>query len=311
MSETRCGYVALLGQPNAGKSTLFNALVGHKLSGVSRKRQTTRNRVLGVLTEGQSQLLFLDTPGLHKSAGHAEINRIMNREAIGAADGADVLCYLVDPFQGWDDMDAQLLGQLLDKSEKPILLVATKTDRFHGSRVGPALDALGLSLEEFMTARGTDLERVRTQAVSAKRPGEVGAFREYLLTKMPEGPWLFDADALTDRPDSFVCAEMIREQLFRRLSDELPYGAAVVVEKIEESDKLVRMDARIVVARASHKGMVLGKGGHSIKAIGTDAREVLERHFEKKVYLALHVTVSENWTDDRQLIAELTSLQDV
>ncbi len=311
MSETRCGYVALLGQPNAGKSTLFNSLVGHKLAGVSRKRQTTRNRVLGVLTQGDAQVLFLDTPGLHRSAAHGEINRMMNREAIAAAEGADVLCYLIDPFRGWDDMDGQLLGQLLSKSDKPILILATKTDRFHGKKVDHALDALGAALEQFMQTRGENPDRLQTQAVSAKRPAELVALRERLQSMMPIGPWLFEEDALTDRPETFVCAELIREQLFRRLSDELPYGAAVVVEKIEDQPKLVKIDARIVVARASHKGMVLGKSGAAIKGIGAAAREALERHFDKKVYLALHVVVAENWTDDRQLIAELTTLQDI
>ena len=312
----KCGYVALLGRPNAGKSTLLNAVVGDKLAVVSRKPQTTRNRILGVALHEEAQILFLDTPGLHKDKGRNLINTVMNRVALQVAAEADLLVYLVDATVGFTEEDGKFLGRVLTASKAPLLILASKADAIDKFKRAASLAALSLSLEKFAEQpEGAELEKRLLQRdpvpLSGKRPEDVAELKEFMAEHLPEGPWLFEEDDLTDRPRAFLCAELIREQLFRQLGQEIPYGTAVKVQKIEFKDNLVVIYATAVVSRESHKGIVVGKGGSRIKEIGAAARQSLEQHFGKKVYLDLGVSVAEGWLDDQRLIAELAHMSEV
>ena len=305
----RCGYVAILGRPNAGKSTLFNALTGHKLASVSAKPQTTRGRILGVCTEGQAQLLFLDTPGMHNPAGKPKLNSVMNKVAWGVAADADLIAYLIPADSGWLQEDADYLQNLLRHSTAPILVLATKIDSAkhlviqHGiSNIREGWRAM-LTLHPDIDVKGRMLADV-PYGVSAKRPESVRKLRDDLFAEMPEGPWLFPKDGLTDLPQQAVCGELIREQLFRQLDQEIPYGCAVKIETMHESPKCTSISSSIIVSRANHKAMVIGKGGMRIKSIGTKARLVLERHLGGPVFLELNVKVENDWINDARLIAD-------
>lgn len=308
----RCGYIALLGRPNAGKSTLLNALVGDKIAVVSRKPQTTRNRILGISLLGDTQVLFLDTPGIHRSRRNL-INTTMNRLAMSTATEADVLVYLVDAAAGMTDEDKVYLGRLLENTQAPIVVLLTKVDALKKFEVEAAQTQVALALEAIVAGHPGSEERIVEEspfATSAKRPESVASLKTFLASFMPEGPWMYPADDLTDMPRSFIAAELVREQLFRQLGQEVPYGSAVKVDSIEFKPDIVVVKATIVLTRASHKPIVLGKGGSQIKEIGTAARCSLETHFDKRVFLDLSVTVSEGWIDDQRLIAELASLSD-
>jgi GTP-binding protein Era len=317
-SSTRCGYVALLGRPNAGKSTLLNALVGEKLAVVSRKPQTTRNRILGVVAEGETQLVFLDTPGLHglnQPNKQNLINTTMNRVAISVASDADLIVYLVDAERGWTEADAAYLRQIVGKSSARIMVVASKVDAFKQHLLRERLERIATELAALIADLGEELEERfigdRPTPLSAKRPDDVGALRRDIAGRLPAAPWLFAPDDLTDMSTSFLCSELIREQLFRQLGEEIPYGCAVKLRSLTDKGHIVVIEAQIVLSRKSHKPIVLGKGGARIKEIGTEARASLERHFEKKVFLDLAVRVEEDWIDDQKLIAELAHLSDL
>jgi GTP-binding protein Era len=311
--STTCGYIALLGRPNAGKSTLLNALVGDKLAAISRKPQTTRNRILGVALHEEAQLLFLDTPGLHHDRGRDLINAMMNRVALHAAAEADLLVYLVDTAIGFGEVDAKFLARMLGASKAPLLVLASKADAPLKHERAASLAALSLSLERFFAepehaAWAPRYLQAEPLPLSSKRPEDIAAIKEYMASLLPASPWLFPDDDLTDRPRLFICAELIREQIFRQLGQEIPYGTAVKVEGIEFKPGMVVVRATAVVSRKSHKPILLGKGGARIKAIGTSARVSLEKHFDQKVFLDLKVAIAEGWTDDSRLIAELAHM---
>lgn len=308
----RCGYIALLGRPNAGKSTLLNALVGDKIAVVSRKPQTTRNRILGIGMVDQTQILFLDTPGIHKTRRNL-INTTMNRVAMHTASEADLAVYLIDAAAGMTDEDHTYLGRILENTQAPVVVLLTKIDALKKFEVEDVQNQVAQALETLTAAIPGSAGRIVEESpvpCSAKRPESVAALKGYLASYLPDGPWLYPADDLTDMPRSFIAAELVREQLFRQLGQEVPYGSAVKVESIEFKPDIVVVKALIVLARASHKPIVLGKGGAQIKAIGTAARASLESHFDKRVYLDLSVSVAEGWIDDQKLIAELAHLSD-
>jgi len=310
-----CGYIALLGRPNAGKSTLLNALVGDKLAVVSKKPQTTRNRILGIAQHEDAQLLFLDTPGLHRNKGQSVINTMMNRVALQVASEADLLVYLVDIIVGFTPEDARFLSRVLKSSKAPVVVIASKADAIIKAERAASLAGISLALEAFLAEEGNESFTARLLQpdpvpLSGKRPEDVAELREFMAHHLPEGPWLFADDDLTDMPRYFICAELIREQIFRQLSQEIPYGTAVKVTAVEFKGDLVVVRATAVVSRASHKPILLGKGGARIKSIGTAARASLENHFDKKVFLELQVAVAEGWTDDQRLIAELANLSE-
>ncbi len=309
----RCGYIALLGRPNAGKSTLLNSLVGDKVAVVSRKPQTTRNRILGVAMAGDAQVLVLDTPGIHRDEGLGLLNEKMNRVAMRVANEGDLIVYLIDPRAGFTSEDSTFFKRILEATTAPFLIVMTKGDSLKGAEMATLHNDLGRQLEEFFANCGHPewIERCHSDhvlEVSAKRPEEVKKLKAYLAAAMPEGPWLFPEDDLTDMPRNFIAGELIREQIFRQLSQELPYQTAVRVLELKFKKDMVVVRAEVIVERNSQKGIVVGEGGRQIKAIGTFAREALEKHFGQKVFLDLQVGVAAGWTSDARLMAELTHL---
>lgn len=310
----KCGYIALIGRPNAGKSTLLNALVGDKVAVVSRKPQTTRNRILGVAMEQDAQILVLDTPGIHQDRGLGLLNETMNRVALQVAKEGDAIVYLIDPRPGFTAEDQRYLDKVLNATVAPFLIVLTKVDAQKTAEIDVARKKVTAALAEFFAdeRRAAWKERWLTGKVldvSAKRPDEVKKLKAYLATALPESPWLFPEDDLTDMPRVFIAGELIREQIFRQLNQEVPYATAVKVDEVSFKPDLVVVRATILVERKSQKPILLGKGGAQIKAIGMYARASLEKHFDKKVFLDLQVSVAEGWTSDQRLIAELANLQ--
>jgi len=282
----RCGLVAIVGRPNVGKSTLMNALVGQKISITSRKAQTTRHRITGVRTVDDAQFVFVDTPGF-QTQHTAALNRTLNRTVRAALDDVDVVLFVVEAGRfGLDD--AKVLALL--PSAKPVLLVANKLDAVRRrASLAPWLEA--------MAERHAFAEFV---PLSARKAADVQRLLGIVRPYLPEQPWLYDEDALTDRDERFLAAEIIREKLFRLTGDELPYTSTVVVEKFEEEASLRRISAAIVVEREAHKGIVIGEKGERIKRIGTEARIELERLFDGKVFLELWVKVRSGWADDAE-----------
>ena len=319
----RCGYVALLGRPNAGKSTLLNALLKTKLAVVSAKPQTTRNRILGVFTEGQNQALFLDTPGIHKAEKLHKINKTMNKVAWSVLSDADLACYLIDVEAGWDEEDFNYLQGILQRFHKPVVVIASRVDAVKKDVVKASMEKIHAGVEAVLASLTEEQRAVANSVLkqpfpfplSAKRPEFVDSFRAEVMAQLPVAEWLYEEDDITNLPQRFVCGEMIREQLFRQLGAEVPYSVGVKVESFEQREAkagsvaLVAIQATIVVQRDSHKGMVIGKRGARLKEIGTAARESLERHLEQKVFLELFVRVQEGWIENDRLIAEYAQLE--
>ena len=305
---TRCGTIALLGRPNAGKSTLLNALVGSKLAGVSRKPQTTRNRIAGLLVVEDSQLIFLDTPGMHRTRGHARLNKRMNQEARQVMEEADVLCYLVDGEAGFQPGDQEWLRDLLQRSGAPFAVLLTKADRLKKARLRERQAACAAALEELLEDAGPGgRDRLLwggVRPVSAKVPDGVRALAADLAGLLPEGPFLYPGDEITDRPLRFVFGEQIRENIFRTMGEEIPYECAVQVEEVAREDGLTRVQAGIIVGRESQKGMIIGKKGSRIRDIGEASRRSMESLTGDRIFLDLRVRVAENWFNDPQLLAE-------
>ncbi len=289
MSEEprRCGYVALVGAPNAGKSTLLNQLVGSKVSIVSPKVQTTRSRILGIVVEGTSQLIFVDTPGIF--APKRRLERAMVAAAWAGAQDADAIVLLVDAARDLDE-DTQRIIAGLRAAGRRADLALDKIDLVERERLLPLADRLrreGIFDSVFM--------------ISGLTGDGVDDLRRHLATVMPPGPWLFPEDQLTDLPQRLIAAEVTREQIFLQLHQELPYAAFVETESWEEhEDGSVKITQTVHVQRDSQKPIVLGKGGQRIKRIGGAARLELERLLGRRVHLFLFVRVSENWTEDRE-----------
>lgn len=284
---TRCGYVAFVGAPNAGKSTLLNLLVGTKLSIVTPKAQTTRSRVLGIALRGETQLIFIDTPGIF--APKRRLDRAMVAAAWAGTEDADIIAVLVDAARGFDDDTRQIL-QRLNGTGQRVLLVLNKIDLVKHDALLPLADALN---------KACGFERVFM--ISSATGDGTGDFSDYLAAALPEGPWLFPEDQLTDLSQRLLAAEITREQVFLQLHQELPYATTVETEGWEDrADGSVKITQTIHVQRAGQKAIVLGKGGGQIKRIGAAARAELERLLERRVHLFLFVRVTENWTEDRE-----------
>ncbi len=286
-SMQRCGLVAIVGRPNVGKSTLLNALVGQKISITSNKAQTTRHRITGIRSEGASQFVFVDTPGFQMKHA-AALNRTLNRTVLASLGDVDVVLFVVEAGR-FGLPDAKVLALL--PQGKPALLVANKLDAL--ARRNDVLPWL-----KQMQERHDFAEYV---PMSATRDADVQRLLGIVEPYLPQQPWLYEADALTDRSERFLAGEMIREKLFRLTGDELPYSCTVVVEKFEEAAEdggLRRIAAAIIVERDAHKGMVIGEGGERLKRIGSEARQELERLWGAKVFLELWVKVRSGWADD-------------
>lgn len=285
------GFLAIVGRPNVGKSTLLNSLIGEKISIVSRKPQTTRHRVRGVLTTSEAQYVFVDTPGFqtrHKNA----LNRLMNRSVSQTLQEVDVVLFVIEAGR-FGDADQKVLDLL--PPQTPVILVINKTDLLK--------DRNGLlPFISEMAARRNFAEIVPLSAAKGKGTAELlGVAAKYL----PEGQPLFEPDQITDRSERFIAAEFLREKLFRRLGDELPYGMTVEVERFESEGELRRIHAAVVVDRESHKGIVIGKGGEQLKAVATEARKDMERLFGGKVFLEVWVKVRSGWADDERALKSL------
>ncbi|KKC26375.1 GTPase Era [Sphingomonas sp. SRS2] len=288
----RCGFVAVVGAPNAGKSTLVNALVGQKVAIVSPKAQTTRTRLIGVAISGESQILLVDTPGIF--APQRRLDRAMVAAAWSGAQDADLIAFVIDAKTGITHKIADLLDTLAARRE-PKLLVLNKVDICAKEK----LLELAVRLQE-------KLEPEAIFMISASTGDGVGDLRKALEVRMPEGPWHFPEEQVSDATDRMLAAEVTREQIFLQLHAELPYASAVETEKYDErKDGSVAIHQQILVGRATQKAIVLGKGGARLKEIGSQARAQLERLLQRKVHLFLHVKVAEKWEEDRGLYREI------
>lgn len=283
---TRCGFIAVIGAPNAGKSTLVNTLVGTKVSIVSRKVQTTRMAIRGIATEGASQLVFIDTPGIF--APRRRLDRAMVNAAWGRAGEADLIVLIVDAVRGIDEEVDSILSRL-ETQRRPVLLVLNKVDKLADKsallKLATAISARHAFAEVFM--------------VSALKGGGVDRLRQALARLVPAGPWHYGPDDVTDMPLRILAAEITRERIYDRLHEELPYAIAVETTAWKElRDKSVRIEQTIFVERDSQRQIVIGKGGEIIKAISTEARKEIADIVERPVHLFLFVKVKENWGDD-------------
>ena len=287
----RTGFMAIVGRPNVGKSTLLNRLVGQKISIVSRKAQTTRHRVTGVLTEGQAQFIFVDTPGFqtrHKNA----LNRAMNRTVTQVLADVDLVLFVIESGR-YGPADEQVV-KLLPEGAR-VILVVNKVDLLEDkARMLPFLQKMS-AVYPFAEIVPVSAEKGRNTAELLK------AAEPYL----PEGEPIFDADDITDRSERFLAAEFLREKLFRQLGEELPYGMTVEIEKFEAEPGLRRIHAAIIVDRDAHKAMVIGKGGERLKRIATEARLEMEKLFDSKVFLETWVKVKSGWADDERALKSL------
>ncbi|QPH54425.1 GTPase Era [Pontivivens ytuae] len=295
MSETRAGFVALIGEPNAGKSTLTNAMVGAKVSIVTHKVQTTRARIRGVAIEGESQLVLVDTPGLFRPRRH--LDRAMVAAAWSGAADADVVVLLIEAHRGLTDGVRAILGALKERAVpgEKVALAINKIDRV------PRDQLLALTAE--MTAA---FEFVQVFMISAEKGYGVDDLRAWLAAKVPVGPWLYPEDQIADLPMRMIAAEITREKLTLRLHQELPYQLTVETENWEErKDGSVRIDQVIYVARDGHKGIALGPKGETIKAISMAAREELTEFLDRKVHLFLQVKVRPNWLEEPERYSEM------
>ena len=291
MSE-RCGFVAVVGAPNAGKSTLVNALVGQKVAIVSPKAQTTRTRLIGVAIAGESQILLVDTPGIF--APQRRLDRAMVAAAWSGAQDADLIAFVIDAKSGITHKIADLLDTLAARRE-PKLLILNKVDICAKEK-----------LLELATVLHAKLAPEAIFMISASTGDGVGDLRKALAERMPEGPWHFPEEQVSDATDRMLAAEVTREQIFLQLHAELPYASAVETEKYDErKDGSVAIHQQVLVARETQKAIVLGKRGARLKEIGSRARAELERLLDRKVHLFLHVKVAEKWEEDRGLYREI------
>ena len=288
----RAGHVALVGRPNVGKSSLLNALVGQRLCIVSPKPQTTRHRILGVVTRAQGQIGYLDTPGVNDNKGKA-LNRQLNRTAHAALGEADVCVVVIEGLRfGPEDKavaDAALATGV------PCLLAINKIDLVKDKA----------ALLPFRAVRGAEHAWAGVLMVSARRSDGLAALESAIIAALPENEPLYDADTLTDRSERFLAAELVREQLMRQLGQELPYATTVEIEQFEMDGRMRRIHASIWVEREGQKAIVIGDKGERLKEIGTRARLAMERLFDGKVFLQLWVKVRAGWSDDQRAIDQL------
>ncbi|WP_241145502.1 GTPase Era [Achromobacter xylosoxidans] len=293
MSDTpfRTGFVAIVGRPNVGKSTLTNALIGSKISIVSRKAQTTRHRIHGVLTRDHEQFVFVDTPGFQTRHGGA-MNRMMNRVVTQALADVDVVVHVVEAGK-WSEGDAKLLP-LLPAPERTILAVS-KIDALKNRGELFAFVSKIMALHPFGAV----------VPVSATKNQQLDQLLQEIAARLPEGEPMFEEDTLTDRPMRFIAAELVREKIFRLVGDELPYGCTVVIEQWEETDKGARIAACVVVERDSHKPILLGTGGMHMKRIASEARQDIAKLLDKPVHLEIYIKVRKGWSDRESALRDL------
>lgn len=290
-SEFRTGYLAIIGRPNVGKSTLTNRLVGAKVSITSKKAQTTRHRIHGVLTTDDAQFIFVDTPGFQMTHKNA-LNRLMNRSVTSTFADVDVILLVVEAGR-WGNGETEIAKML--PADKPVVLVINKIDRLADKAEVLPFIAKVSGLHEFAEIIPLSAEKgLGTDALLA-------AVARYL----PVSPPVFEADDITDRSERFMASEILREKLFRNLGEELPYGIAVEIEKFEQEGELRRIHAAVIVDKAGHRSIVIGKAGERLKRISTDARKEMETLFGGKVWLETWVKVKGGWADDERALKSL------
>ncbi len=289
---TYCGYIALVGRPNVGKSTLLNRILEYKLSITSRKPQTTRHSILGVRSEGDYQFVYVDTPGIHQGSKKV-MNRMMNKTAVSVLRDVDVIAFVVDGTH-WQDEDDYVLS-LIKQTAIPCFLVINKVDKIADKlQLLPWLDEM--SKHHAFTAM---------IPLSAKTGVQVEMLHQALKPYLPEGPFLFPEDQYTDRSIKFLCSELLREKIFRLCGQELPYSTTVGIESYEEASELVRIHALVLVDKESHKRMIIGDKGAKLKSIATQARIDMEQLLGKKVFLQCWCKVKSGWSDNERVLREL------
>jgi len=292
MEQFKSGFAAFIGRPNAGKSTMLNQLIGEKIAIVSDKPQTTRTRIQGVLTLPQGQIIFVDTPGVHKPG--YRLNRRMMQAVIDAIESVDVLLLIVDATTGFGHGDRFVLD-LIKQASTPSFLLLNKIDLIKDkSELLPLID--------FYQKEHDFKEIIPVSAL-------VGDGKEVLLNKLleylPEGPMYFSEDDLTDQPERVIVAEIVREKILELTEEEIPYATAVVTERFTEEENLIRIYCNILVEKQSQKPIIIGRGGQRLKLVGTRARQEIERLLGKKVYLELYVKVKEHWRNDERVLDEI------
>ena len=282
---TRTAFITIVGRPNVGKSTLMNHLLGEKVAIVSSRPQTTRNRIAGILTKGEDQFVFIDTPGVHKAKN--KLGEFMMKTVRSSVGSADAVILIAEAGYPAGEIEKNLIGQI-KRMELPSILVLNKIDLVNREKLAETI-ADYASLHDFDAV-------VPTCAESGKNVEEV---LEEASQFLYESDWMFDSDSLTDQPERQIAAEIIREKILRTMSDEIPHGTAVVIEDFSEDDEMIRIRAEIYCEKQSHKGIIVGKNGAMLKKIGTYAREDMEAFFGVKVYLNLWVKVKEKWRDNQ------------
>lgn len=287
-----CGYVALIGRPNVGKSTLMNHLLGQKISITSRKPQTTRHRILGIHTFDAGQIVYMDTPGMHGDEKKV-LNRYLNKTADTTLLGVDIVLWLIDGLS-WHQYD-EIIFKKLERAGLPVILVANKVDKVKNKDEILAFFAEAknrFSFEEMLP-------------ISALKGINLDKLEENIIKLLPEGDLIYPEDQITDRPERFLAAEIVREKLTRRLGDELPYSLTVEIERYEEQKKITKIYAVIWVERSTQKNIVIGKQGEMLKKVGSDARVDIEKLLDQKVYLQLWVKVKKGWSNNERAIQSL------
>ncbi|MDD5580983.1 MAG: GTPase Era [Methylobacter sp.] len=287
-----CGFVALIGRPNVGKSTLMNHLLKQKISITSRKPQTTRHRILGINTTEAGQAIYMDTPGMHKNEKKA-LNRYLNRTAETTLLGVDVIIWLIDGLS-WHDYD-EVIFKKLEQAGLPVILAVNKVDKVKDKDV---------ILKFFAEARHR-FPFEHLIPISALKKTNLEQLESLIFQLLPEGELIYPEDQVTDRPERFLAAEIVREKLTRRLGDELPYELTVEIERYEENPEITKIYAIIWVERLTQKNIVIGKQGEMLKKAGTDARHDIEKLIGRKVYLQLWVKVKKGWSDNERALQSL------
>ena len=296
--ETYCGFIAIVGRPNVGKSTLLNKILGQKISITSRKAQTTRHRIVGIHTEGAYQAVYVDTPGLHIEEKRA-INRLMNRAASSAIGDVDLIIFVVDGTH-WNADDEMVLNKLR-QARAPVVLAINKIDNVKNKD----------ELLPFITELSGKFDFVEIIPISAQRGNNVHKLQEIVRKSLKQGIHHFPEDYVTDRSQRFMASEIIREKLMRFMGDELPYSVTVEIEQFKVNERgTYEINGLILVEREGQKKMVIGHGGQKIKTIGTEARADMERLFDNKVHLELWVKVKSGWADDERALRSLGYMDD-
>ncbi|MCG7898560.1 MAG: GTPase Era [Candidatus Thiodiazotropha lotti] len=287
-----CGYAAIVGRPNVGKSTLLNQILGVRLAITSHKAQTTRHSVLGVNSLEGGQIIYVDTPGIHQRSDNA-MNRYLNRTAQSVLTGVDLLIFVVEALR-WTEEDEKVLG-LIRESEIPAIAVVNKVDLVKQKE----------ALLPYLSKLSSNHEFLEIVPLSAKKGKNLAALEGMVLNALPEADNVYPDDQLTDRPEKFFAAEMIREQITRRYAKELPYAVSVEIERFEEQQGLYRINAVIWVEKPGQKGIIIGKDGQALKEVAVQARKAMQSFFDCKVHLELWVKVKKSWSSDEAALVRL------